>query len=138
MNTRINLIVAATFLLGGSQLFAQSAGSSVSLQYGTVKAVETVQAQSRHARGAVLGGIGGAVLAHGHPDMVVGDCVVVEQGQYANIRRVSSINCQVKQQPEHHVSAANNCQKAKDELNMAKDKAAVENAVIKVRTLCED
>ena len=182
MNTRINLIVAATFLLGGSQLFAQSAGSSVSLQYGTVKAVETVQAQSRHARGAVLGGIGGAVLAHGHPglgavaggligggieghhtgkqtlqqytvsltgggaividteqqDMVLGDCVVVEQGQYANIRRVSSINCQIKQQPEHHVSAAHNCQKAKDELNMAKDNAAVENAVIKVRTLCED
>ena len=182
MNTRINLFVVTTFLLGGTQLFAQSAGSSVSLQYGTIKAVEVVQAQSRHARGAVVGGLAGAVLAHGHPglgavaggliggsieghhtgkqtlqqysvslagggaividteqqDMVLGDCVVVEQGQYANIRRVSSINCQVKQQPEHIVSAADNCQKAKDELNNAKDNAAVENAVIKVRTLCED
>lgn len=165
-----------------TQAFSQSAGNSVLLQYGNVEAVDVVQAKSRHARGALIGGIGGAVLSHGHPglgavaggliggrveghhtgkqtlqrytvsltgggtividteqhDIVVGDCVVVEQGQYANIRRVSSINCHFKQQPEHHVSAANNCQKAKDELNNAKDNAAVENAVIKVRTLCED
>ena len=57
MSIKTNLIVAATVLLGETQLFAQSAGSSVSLQYGTVKAVEILQAQSRHARGAVLGGI---------------------------------------------------------------------------------
>jgi outer membrane lipoprotein SlyB len=168
--------------MANTQVLAQSAGSSVSLQYGTVESVGTVQAQSRHARGAILGGIGGAVLAHGHPglgavaggliggsieghhtgkqvlqqysvalksggavvinteqhDIVAGDCVVVEQGQYANIRRVSSINCKVDQKPAHHVSAAGNCQKAKDELNNAKTNQEVENAVIKVRTLCED
>ena len=182
MSIKTNLIVATAFLIGGTQLFAQSAGSSVSLQYGTVKAVEAVQAQSRHARGALVGGVAGAVLSHGHPglgavaggligggieghrtgkqtlqqytvslkgggavvidteqhDIVVGDCVVVEQGQYANIRRVSNINCKVNQKPAHHVSAAGNCQKAKDELNDAKTNQAVENAVIKVRTLCED
>ena len=182
LKTKYGIIIAGLFLAASTQAPAQSAGSSVSLQYGTVKAVEAVQAQSRHARGALVGGVAGAVLSHGHPglgavaggligggieghhtgkqtlqqytvslagggaividteqhDIVVGDCVVVEQGQYANIRRVSGINCQVKQQPEHHVSAADNCQKAKDELNNAKDNAAVENAVIKVRTLCED
>jgi outer membrane lipoprotein SlyB len=71
-------------------------------------------------------------------DLIVGDCVVVEQGQYTNVRRVSSINCHLDQKPEHHVSAANNCQLAKDELNSAKTDEEIEQAVIKVRTLCED
>jgi len=71
-------------------------------------------------------------------DLIVGDCVVVEQGQYTNVRRVSSINCHLDQQPDHHVEAGNNCQKAKDELNTAKTNEEIEQAVIKVRTLCED
>jgi outer membrane lipoprotein SlyB len=71
-------------------------------------------------------------------DLIVGDCVVVEQGQYTNVRRVSSINCYVDQQPDHHVEAANNCQMAKDELNKANTDDEIEQAVIKVRTLCED
>jgi outer membrane lipoprotein SlyB len=85
-----------------------------------------------------LSGGGAVVVDTEQEDMVVGDCVVVERGQYTNIRRVSSINCQVSQKPEHHVTAADNCQKAKDELNKAKTNDAVEQAVIKVRTLCED
>ena len=71
-------------------------------------------------------------------DLIVGDYVVVETGQYSNVRRVSSINCHVDQQPAHHVSAASNCQAAKDELNSANTNDEIEQAVIKVRTLCED
>jgi outer membrane lipoprotein SlyB len=71
-------------------------------------------------------------------DLIVGDCVVVEQGQYTNVRRVSSVNCHLDQKPVHHVEAANNCQRAKDELNSAKTNEEIELAVIKVRTLCED
>ena len=71
-------------------------------------------------------------------DLIVGDCVVVEQGQYTNVRRVSSINCHLVQKPTHHVQAANNCQLAKDELNRAKADKEIESAVVKVRTLCED
>ena len=85
-----------------------------------------------------LSGGGAIIVDTEQEDMVVGDCVVVERGQYTNIRRVSSINCQVSQKPEHHVSAAENCQKAKDELNKARTNDAIEQAVIKVRTLCED
>ncbi len=85
-----------------------------------------------------LTGGGAIVIDTEKHDIVVGDCVVLEQGQCANIRRVGGINCQLKQQPEHHVSAADNCQKAKNELNNARDNEAVENAVIKVRMLCED
>jgi outer membrane lipoprotein SlyB len=165
-----------------SQAMAQEAGTSVSLQYGTVKTVGEVQAEAKHAGGALVGGIAGAAIADDHRglgalaggligggieghhsskktlqqytvdlkgggvvvinteqhDLVAGDCVVVEQGQYANIRRVSSVNCEVDQTPEHHVSAAGNCQKAKDELNKANTSEEVELAVTKVRTLCED
>jgi outer membrane lipoprotein SlyB len=176
------MIAVISLLCASSQALAQSAGNSVSLQYGTVSSVGQVQAAAKHTSGRLLGGIAGAVLANGHPglgavaggligggieghvtskkvllqyrvslknggtvvidteqrDMVLGDCVVVEQGRYANIRRVSNINCQVDQKPAHHVSAAGNCQKAKDELNNAKTQDAVEIAVTKVRTLCED
>jgi outer membrane lipoprotein SlyB len=176
------MIVVISLLAVSTQALAQSAGSSVSLQYGTVSAVGQVQAAPKKTSGRLLGGIAGAVIADGHPglgaiaggligggieghvtskkvllqyrvslknggtvvidteqrDMVLGDCVVVEQGRYANIRRVSNINCQVDQKPAHHVSAAGNCQKAKDELNNAKTQDAVEIAVTKVRTLCED
>ena len=182
MNIRIQLVFVLFLLVLSTQALAQSAGSSVSLHYGTVKAVDVVQAESRHRRGALFGGLAGAVIADGHPglgavaggliggsieghhtgkkvlqqytvalkgggavviateqhDIVVGDCVVVEQGQYANIRRVSSINCHVDQKPEHHATAADNCQKAKDELNKATTNQEVEIAVTKVRTLCED
>ena len=182
MNIKTNLIIAVAFLLGGTQLFAQSAGSSVSLQYGTISAVGEVQAAAKHTSGRLIGGIAGAAIADDHRglgalaggligggieghatskktllqytvalknggvvvidteqrDMVLGDCVVVEQGQYANIRRVGNINCQVDQKPAHHVEAAGNCQLAKDELNKAKTQDAVEFAVTKVRTLCED
>ena len=80
------------------------------------------------------------VVATEQLDMVVGDCVLVERGQYTNIRRVSDINCKAKKaEPEpHHQEAADNCQLAKDELNKARTDEAIENAVIKVRTLCED
>lgn len=182
MNIRFRAIIPALLLLVNTGVLAQSAGSSVSLQYGTVAAVEQVNAAPRHARGALFGGIAGAVIANDHPglgavaggliggsieghrtgkqvlqqysvalngggalvidteqhDIVVGDCVMVEQGQYANIRRVSNINCHHDQKPAHHVEIAKSCQKAKDELNNAKTSEAVENAVIKVRTLCED
>ena len=174
-------LIAILILLPAGQLSAQTAGSSVSLAYGTVESVVEVNAKSRHAGGALIGGVAGAALAHnsglgalaggliggsiqGHHtgkqvlqqytvkmnngdavvinteqhDIVVGDCVVVEQGKYANVRRVSSINCEVKQQPEHHKSAASNCEIAKNELATAKTQEALDMAVTKIRTLCED
>ena len=115
MKTIYLSLVASTMVLGGSVVLAQQAGQSVMLQYGTVEGVNSDQ-----------------------NDLIVGDCVVVEQGQYTNVRRVSSINCYQDQKPAHHVEAANNCQLAKDELNSAKTDEEIESAVIKVRTLCED
>lgn len=180
----MRIISISILALLSSVAFAQQAGDAVKLEYGTVKAIETVQAQGKRAGGTMVGGLAGGIIAKDHrglgalaggligggiqksrtskdtlqqysvelisgglviidteqEDMIVGDCVVVEKGQYVNIRRVSSINCQpkYKQNPEHHKTAASNCQKAKDELNNAKTDDAIEQAVIKVRTLCED
>jgi outer membrane lipoprotein SlyB len=181
MNIKTKVVVVPLLLLS-AQVSAQSAGSSISLQYGTVTGAGEVHAEKRHAGGALLGGVAGAAIAGNHRglgalaggligagieghqtgkkvlqqytvlmkndsfviinteqhDIVVGDCVVVEQGKYANIRRVSDINCSRDQTPDHHKSAADNCQIAKNELARADTDKAIENAVIKIRTLCED
>lgn len=183
MKSLIRALSISSLALLSSVVFAQQAGDAVKLEYGTVKAIQTIQAQSKRAAGTMVGGLAGGIIAKDHrglgmiaggllggsiekhhtqgtlqqytvtlvsggvvvidteqEDMIVGDCVVVEKGQYANIRRVGSINCQpvYKQDPEHHKTAASNCQRAKDELNNAKTDDAIQNAVIKVRTLCED
>ena len=58
------------------------------------------------------------------------------------IARVSTIHCEPDVRPEsppaHHISAANNCQLAKNELAKAETDASVNMAVKKVRILCED
>jgi len=74
-------------------------------------------------------------------DIRTGDCVSIEQGDSANIRRVSSYHCETKNTtatPEHHTSVASNCQLAKDELNKADTDDEITNAAKKVRILCED
>ena len=73
-------------------------------------------------------------------DIRIGDCVRVEQGQHANIRRASTINCEPPHSPPpaHHVSSSKNCEMAKNELSAAETDAAVDLAIKKVRTLCED
>ena len=47
-----------------------------------------------------------------------GDCVSVETGNHADIRRVSTIRCELKTKraPSHHSSIAPDCQKTKVEL----------------------
>ena len=72
-------------------------------------------------------------------DIRVDDCVSIEQGSYANIRRVSSVHCETKTQiPEHHASASKDCEKAKHELSDAQTDDAITRSAKKVRILCED
>ncbi len=83
---------------------------------------------------------GQTIISTEQTDMRIGDCVAVEQGEHANIRRVSSYHCESNntKPPEHHQSAGDNCQQAKDELNKADTDQAITNAAKKVRVLCED
>ena len=80
------------------------------------------------------------IISTEQQDIRSGDCVSVEQGEHANIRRVSSYQCETKNKSAepHHVSSADNCQLAKDELNKADTDQAITNAAKKVRVLCED
>jgi outer membrane lipoprotein SlyB len=170
------MLVSVTTVLGAS---------ATSISYGVVASAITVKDQSKHAGGAVAGGLLGAVI--GGPrhrglrilggaaagaaiqgttsgyngmqytvklvtggqvvvtteqtDIRQGDCVTVEQGDHANIRRASSVHCEepvTTKAPAHHVAASDSCQAAKTELINASSDDAIDQAVKKVRVLCED
>ncbi len=161
------------------------AASAVSISYGVVEGVQTVEHKGQHAGGAIAGGMLGAIVAGprhralkigasaaagaavqgavtsgtslqyrvrliGGGESIItteqreirqGDCVSVEQGSHANIRRVSNYHCEQNKQntpPAHHKSGADNCQLAKNELAKAESDNEVDVAVKKVRVLCED
>ena len=163
--------------------FSNSYAQSVTIQYGTVESNVTVSKDSKHAGGALAGGVIGAMIGPRRHrglrmmagagigaavqgsatsgtqqqynvslnnggttiinteqnDIRIGDCVSIEQGSYANIRRVSSVHCETKTQvPQHHISISNDCVKAKHELSNAETDDAVTLAAKKVRILCED
>lgn len=70
----------------------------------------------------------------------VGDCVSVERGEYANIRRVSSVLCdggQTVAAHPNHLREAQQCHAAKDQLLAASTDAQIEAAARKVSILCE-
>lgn len=125
------------FFLLGANAFAQSSTQAVTINYGVVTSVGTVQKDAKHAGGALAGGMMGAligprrhrglriaagaaagaaiqgaatsgtlqqytvdligggtsVVSTEQTDIRIDDCVAVEQGQYANIRRVSGVHC---------------------------------------------
>lgn len=72
--------------------------------------------------------------------MQVGDCVSVERGEYANIRRVASVLCepnQVAAAHPSHLREAEQCHQAKDQLLAASTDKEIESAARKVTILCE-
>jgi len=72
-------------------------------------------------------------------DIRTGDCVSIEQGSYANIRRISSVHCETTTQtPQHHKSSSSDCDKVKHDLTNAETDEAITLAAKKVRILCED
>ena len=178
-------ILTLTIAMLCSTAMAGTVGTATSIQYGVVQSAQTISKEARHAGGALVGGLVGAMLGPRHrplkviagaatgaaiqgastggdtlqqyivktmgggeiristeqQDIRTGDCVVVEQGAHANIRRVSSIHCQAPVTtvaPQHHQQAANECQSAKNELVAAKTEEAVNLAAKKVRVLCEE
>ena len=53
---------------------------------------------------------GQSIISTEQTDIRTGDCVAVEQGEHANIRRVSSFHCETKntKTAEHHQSGGDN------------------------------
>jgi outer membrane lipoprotein SlyB len=178
-------LVLFLFLSLTTNAIAQSSTQAVTINYGLVTAVGTVQKDAKHAGGALAGGMIGAlvgprrhrglriaagaaagaavqgaatsgtlqqytvelvsggtsVVSTEQTDIRVDDCVSVEQGQYANIRRVSGVHCDgtgPNTPPPHHQKISESCDKAKTELTNANTDDTVEMAMKKVRVLCED
>lgn len=70
-----------------------------------------------------------------------GDCVAVESGQYANLRRVSSTFCTagiVSEPDPEHVRLASQCNDAKNQLLAAASDEEVDLATRKITILCQD
>ena len=185
---KIYLSLIAVFVLLFPVGSVSIAASAVTINYGMVSSVTTVEKEASHAGGAMAGGLLAAGLAGPRhrglkiatsaaagaaiqgaatsgtttqitvklvdggqvnvtteqQDFREGDCVVVEQGDYANIRRASSYHCEQgektkKSEPtENHTAMANYCQQAKSDLAKADTDEEIDNAVKKVRVLCED
>lgn len=77
-------------------------------------------------------------------DLVAGDCVSVEQGKHANLRRVSSVYCSTDAaHPAYgaiHASVqddAAECHQAKQQLVNAATEKETDIAYSKMRALCE-
>lgn len=69
-----------------------------------------------------------------------GDCVSVERGEYANIRRVASVLCEGGPSAavdRSHVRDAEQCHAAKDQLLAAATEQEIEVASRKVAVICE-
>lgn len=70
----------------------------------------------------------------------MGDCVSVERGQYANIRRVAAVLCEAGQstQPDPtHLRQAEQCHEAKNQLLAATTEEQINAAARKVSIICE-
>ena len=69
-----------------------------------------------------------------------GDCVAIEQGESANIRRVSQVHCESKdaKATEEHVTEANECEAAKAAILQAKDQQEQDKAIRTARVKCEE
>jgi outer membrane lipoprotein SlyB len=164
---------------------AHAQGQAITINYGTVESVSTVEKDSKHAGGVLAGGLVGALIGPSRhrglriaagaaagaavqgaatsgtlqlytvslvtggtvqisteqTDIREGDCVQVDQGEHANIRRTGTVHCEDGGLPEdplpHHVQNAQGCDAAKQELSKAETDDAVDLAIKKVRVLCD-
>lgn len=133
----LGLLAASTGSTG-----TQIAGAAVGAGLGALVAKETAGTGQRYTI-QLVGGANIAIVTE-QQDIVVGDCVSVEQGEHANLRRVSSAMCSTD--PSHpaystmHASTqseAAECHAAKQQLVNAQTDQATDIAYKKMRALCE-
>jgi hypothetical protein len=84
------------------------------------------------------GGTFNITTEQGHID--AGDCVAVEQGSTANIRKIAQVFCDVPGENiySEHIVEAEECSAAKQELVAAQGAEAIDGAIRKVKILCDD
>ena len=140
-------------LLGGTLGYAttSSSRSSSSKRKNAAMGAVAGAAVANRAQGDRSGkeytvdtGAGTTVIISDQTEIVVGDCVVIENGgsNNANIRRVDPTLCEpesaeiVEELAEEMMEEAEECASAKQELSAAQDDAAFDRAIRKVEILC--
>ncbi len=138
-------------LLGGGVGLAAASTASTETQIGAAAAGALIGAliqKSRHKTASQytvnLNNGGTVEIVSEHHDIAVGDCVSLEQGQHANIRRVSPVMCNINaSHPAYsdlhaaNVEEADECHQAKQELLKATTEQETDIGYKKMRALCE-
>lgn len=138
-------------LVGGGIGLAAASGRSGTTQVGAAVAGAIIGAlvQKQRAgmadRYTVLLTTGSTIeIVTEHHDIAVGDCVTVEQGEHANIRRVSPVMCDTRATSpayaEMHaakVEGSEECHRVKEELMAASNESDADLAYKKMRAFCE-
>jgi outer membrane lipoprotein SlyB len=135
---------------GGLGLLAGSSGSTATqvgaaaagALIGAFVAKESAGTADRYTVSLVNGST--VVIVTEHHDLVAGDCVSIEQGRHANIRRVSPVMCST---PSSHPAygamhsatqqESAQCEAAKDDLLKATTEQQTDIGYRKMRALCE-
>jgi hypothetical protein len=142
---------ASGALLGGAIGLAAASRRSATTQVGAAAVGALIGALiQKHRAGkadryTVLLASGATIqIVTEHHDIATGDCVSVEQGEHANIRRVSSVMCNTPASnlayAEMHAANVNEseeCHQVKEELMAASNESEADLAYTKMRAFCE-
>lgn len=135
-------LAAASTRSTGTQVGAAAAGALIGSLVQNQRAANTQANQYTVA----LNTGGTVAIVTEHHDIAPGDCVSVEQGRQANIRRVSPVMCEAVASPAHpayaethaaNVAEASQCDQVKQEILDATSEDEVRLAYQKMRALCE-
>lgn len=129
--------LAASHYSAGSQALAAAGGALL----GSLVAKERAGTAEQYTVGLVNGNTV-AIVSEAH-DLAVGDCVSVEQGEQANIRRVDPVMCSspnaAATHPQIHAEvqqASSDCLAAKQEMLKASTEEQANVAYQKMKALC--
>ena len=141
--------------VGGALGLAAASRRSTGTQVGVAAAGALIGALVQNQRAAnskaeqyniLLNSGANVAIVTEHHDLEVGDCVAVEQGRHANLRRVSPVMCGSMGNASHpeysdlheaNMKEANECEQVKQELLNATTEEQVNVAYQKMRALCE-
>ena len=153
-NVKLSSNAGKAGLVGGSMAVLASSGKSSSkkarnalIAGGATAAMVSRSEGDRSGREYTVDtGQGTTMIVSDQTQIVVGDCVVVENGgsNKANIRRVSPSYCSPESQDvveelrDEMMEEALECLSAKDELVAAQTDAEVDRAIRKMSMLCDD
>ena len=133
----LGLLVASTGSTG-----EQVGGAVIGAGLGALVAKETAGKAQRYTVRLVNGNT--IAIVTEHHDLVAGDCVSVEQGKHANIRRVSPVMCSTPAShpayaPMHSAVSQESaeCHAAKQELMKASTEQQTDIGYRKMRAFCE-